>query len=180
MKIKEVKLQFATCGEIMIDGLSFAFGVESIGAASQKGLCVTISGDAVNSGEVTFSDLQFHEIHGGNVTIVKHSFPLITKKDGKKIYQAKFTKIPIVEFSQSLFPRKQTEQDVIDRLNAQISFRVTPHYKGNQTPEVMLSIYPYENVLTGSATQWLNVTSDQDYFEHKMQAMKKLKNKGGK
>ena len=48
LKKKQVKLQFSTCGEIMIDGLPFAFGVESAGKASDKGLCVSISGEAVN------------------------------------------------------------------------------------------------------------------------------------
>ena len=37
LKKKQVKLQFSTCGEIMIDGLPFAFGVESAGKASDKG-----------------------------------------------------------------------------------------------------------------------------------------------
>ena len=55
LKKKQVKLQFSTCGEIMIDGLPFAFGVESAGKASDKGLCVSISGEAVNDGRVTFS-----------------------------------------------------------------------------------------------------------------------------
>lgn len=174
--LKQVKLEFATCGEIMIDGLSFSFGVESAGAASVKGLCVSVSGEAVDSGEVTFTDLQYHEQHGGNITVVKHDFPLVTKKDGKKIYQAKFTKIPITEYSSGAFFRKVTEQDVIDRINAQISFRVTPHYSGDGLPEIMLSVYPYENPLNGSATQWLNVTSDKDYFLHKFEN----KNKGAK
>lgn len=171
--LKQVQLDFSTCGEIMIDGLAFSFGVESIGKASDKGICVTISGEAVDSGEVTFTDLEYHEQHGGNITVVKHGFPLVTKKDGKKIYQAKFTKIPITEYSTGAFFKKVTEQDVIDRINAQIGFKVTPHYSGTETPEVMLSIYPFENVLTGSATQWLKVTSDKDYFLHKFENKKK-------
>ena len=36
-KKKQVKLQFSTCGEIMIDGLPFAFGVESVGKRQTKG-----------------------------------------------------------------------------------------------------------------------------------------------
>lgn len=164
----QVSLEFCTCGEIMIDGLPFSFGVESAGKASNQGLCVSVSGEAVDKGEVTFTDLQFHEIHGGNITIVKHSFPLVTKKDGKKIYQAKFTQIPIVECTKGSFFKKTTEQDIINRMNAQISFRVTPHYSGKDMPEVMLSVYPYENPLTGSATEWKKVTADKDYFLHRI------------
>ena len=105
LKKKQVKLQFSTCGEIMIDGLPFAFGVESAGKASDKGLCVSISGEAVNDGRVTFSNLEYYENHGGKITLVKHGFSLVTKKDGKKIYQAKFTKIPIRKGHLSAFQK---------------------------------------------------------------------------
>lgn len=167
LKKKQVKLQFSTCGEIMIDGLPFAFGVESAGKASDKGLCVSISGEAVNDGRVKFSDLEYYENHGGKITLVKHGFSLVTKKDGKKIYQAKFAKIPITEKDTSVLFRKLTEEEVVQRLNCEIAFKVTPHFSGEDTPEVMLTVYPYENMLTGSAVQWLKVTSDKDYFLHK-------------
>ena len=170
LKSKNVKLNFATCGEIMIDSLPFSFGVESAGKASDKGLCVSISGDAVDRGLVSFSDLEYHEMHGGNVTIVKVEFRRVTKKDGKKIYQAKFDRIPITEFSTGMFGgNKVTEETVINRLNAEISFKVTPHYNGTDEPEVMLTVYPYENPLNGSCVQWIKVTSDKDYFLHKIQ-----------
>ena len=144
LKKKQVKLQFSTCGEIMIDGLPFSFGVESAGKASEN-----------------------YENHGGKITLVKHGFSLVTKKDGKKIYQAKFTKIPITEKDTSVLFRKLTEEEVVQRLNCEIAFKVTPHFSGEDTPEVMLTVYPYENMLTGSAVQWLKVTSDKDYFLHK-------------
>ena len=101
------------------------------------------------------------------ITLVKHGFSLVTKKDGKKIYQAKFTKIPITEKDTSVLFRKLTEEEVVQRLNCEIAFKVTPHFSGEDTPEVMLTVYPYENMLTGSAVQWLKVTSDKDYFLHK-------------
>ncbi|WP_295211779.1 hypothetical protein [Ruminococcus sp.] len=164
---QQVKLEFSTCGEVMIDGLPFAFGVESAGKASDKGLCVSISGDAVNDGRVTFSDVEYYENHGGKITVVKYDLKLVTKSDGKKIYQAKFSKIPITEKDTSVLFRKMTEEEVIQRINCEIAFKVTPHFNGDDTPEVMLTVYPYENLLTGSAVQWLNVTSDQDYFLHK-------------
>ena len=87
LKKKQVKLQFSTCGEIMIDGLPFAFGVESAGKASDKGLCVSISGEAVNDGRVTFSNLEYYENHGGKITLVKHGFSLVTKNLSGEVYQ---------------------------------------------------------------------------------------------
>lgn len=44
----QVKLKFSTCGEILIDGLPFAFGVESDGISSDKGLTVALSGEAID------------------------------------------------------------------------------------------------------------------------------------
>ena len=67
----------------------------------------------------------------------------------------------------SMLFRKLTEEEVVQRLNCEIAFKVTPHFSGEDTPEVMLTVYPYENMLTGSAVQWLKVTSDKDYFLHK-------------
>ena len=171
LKKKQVAIQFSTLGEIMIDSLPFSFGVESIGKASTQGLCVTIAGDGVESGEVTFDNLEFHETHGGNVTVVKMDFPLETKNDGKKIYRARFTKIPITEYANSkgILPAKVTEESVIQRLNAEISFKVTPHFHGNEEAEVLLTVFPIENPLGGLCNEWLNVTQDKDYFLHKFQ-----------
>ena len=92
LKKKQVKLQFSTCGEIMIDGLPFAFGVESAGKASDKGLCVSISGEAVNDGRVTFSNLEYYENHGGKITLVKHGFSLVTKRTARKFIRRSLPK----------------------------------------------------------------------------------------
>ena len=99
--------------------------------------------------------------------IILQQYCTLTVSDGKKIYQAKFTKIPITEKDTSVLFRKLTEEEVVQRLNCEIAFKVTPHFSGEDTPEVMLTVYPYENMLTGSAVQWLKVTSDKDYFLHK-------------
>ena len=168
LKAKQVRLNFSTCGEIFINGLPFSFGVESVGNSSNKGLSVSISGEDVDNGNIKFSNLEFHEMHGGDVTIVKMDFPLVTKKDGKKIYHADFKKIPITEYSTGMFGQKVTEESVISRLNAEISFKVTPHYSGSDTPEVLLTVYPNDNPLNGACSQWIKVTSDQDYFLHKI------------
>ena len=167
---KKIRLQFSTCGEIFIDSLPFSFGVESIGASSDKGISVSISGEAVDKGIVKFSDLEYNEMHGGDVTVVKMNFPLVTKKDGKKIYHADFRKIPITEYSTGMFGGKVTEESVISRLNAEIGFKVTPHFSATddaQEQEVLLTVYPNENPLEGACSQWINVTSDKDYFIHK-------------
>ena len=171
---KQVNLRFSTCGEIMIDGLPFSFGVESAGRASEKGLCVSISGEDVDNGRITFSGLTRNVVDKGRVKPVRYDFKLISKSDGKKIYQARFPDIKIPDAPETKLFKKVSEQDVINRMNNEISFKVTPHFSGDDTPEIMLTVYPLENVLTGSAAMWLNVTSDTDYF------LNKIKKKGKK
>ncbi len=169
-KAKElpVKLAFAACGKILIDGLRFSFSVTSDGKPSDRGLCVSFSGDAINSGEVKLTDLEYLENKGGKVVPKKIPMPLITKKDGKRIYQAKLTQIDIPDASKRIADGQTLEATLSSIISKDIQFKVTPHYSGDDEPEIMLNVYPYENALTGSCTQWLKVTADQDWFEHNL------------
>ena len=172
---KQVSLRFSTCGEVMIDGLAFSFGVESSGKASEKGLCVAISGDDIDNGRITFSGLTRNCYVKGKLQPVRYDLKLITKSDGKRIYQARFPEIKIPDAIDSKPFKKVSEQDMINRMNNEISFKVTPHFSGDDMPEIMLTVYPFENVLTGSAAMWLKVTSDTDYFVHKIRKKHKGK-----
>ena len=163
-----VKLAFAACGKILIDSLRFTFSVQSDGKASSKGLCVSFSGDAIDSGDVRLTDLEYIEERGGKFISRKVGLPLVTKKDGKRIYQAKFEHINIPDASQRVSAGQSKEDALSSIISKDIRFKVTPHYSGDDEPEIMLNIYPYENPLMGSCTQWLKVTSDQDWFEHNL------------
>lgn len=163
-----VKLEFAACGAILIDSLRFSFSVTSDGKASTKGLCVSFSGEAINSGEVTLTDFEWIENRRGKLVSHKVDMPLFTKKDGKRIYQAKFEHIHISDASQRVADGQTIEDALSSIIGKDIRFKVTPHYSGEGEPEVMLNVYPYENALTGSCTKWLKVTADQDWFEHNL------------
>ena len=163
-----VKLEFAACGKVLIDSLRFSFSVTSDGKASIKGLCVSFSGEAIDSGEVTLTDLEWIENRRGKNVVHKVDMPLTTKKDGKRIYQAKFPHIHISDASQRVGENQTMEEALSSIISKDIRFKVTPHYSGDGEPEVMLNVYPYENALTGSCTQWLKVTADKDWFEHEL------------
>lgn len=163
-----VELNFSTCGKIMIDDLRFSFSIESSGRASEKGLCVSFSGEAIDSGEVTMSDFEWIENRRGKTVVHKVDMPLTKKKDGKHIYQARFPHIHIPDASQRVADGQTIEDALSGIIGKDIRFKVTPHYHGSGEPEIMLNVYPYENALTGSCTQWLKVTSDQDWFEHNL------------
>lgn len=161
-----VKLEFAACGKIMIDGLRFSFCVTSDGKASSKGLCVSFSGEAINNGEVTLTDLEYLENRSGQIVSHMIDMPLVTKKDGKRIYQAKFGKMHISDASRRVAEGQTIEDALTCIISKDIQFKVTAHYCGKDEPEIMLNVYPYENALTGSCTRWLKCTADQDWFEH--------------
>ena len=99
-----VKLDFAACGKILIDSLRFSFSITSDGKASNKGLCVSFSGEAIDSGEVQLKDLEIMEQRKGKLVPRKVSMPLVTKKDGKKIYQAKLRDLKISDAAQYDYP----------------------------------------------------------------------------
>ena len=161
-------LKMISCGEIMISGLPYSFSLQNIGAASNKGLCVTISGDDVDSGRVRFTDLYYLKNVDGKIVPQRTDFFLVPKKDGKKLYQARFTDMKLEEFSTGSAFENTTEEEFIQAVNSQISFKVTPLFDGDDMPEVMPSIYPFADPITGSATEWKKVTSDQDYFLHNL------------
>ncbi len=172
--LRSVELEMSSCGEVMIDGLPFSFSIVSKGKGSQMGLCVTVSGDDIDNGSVTFTGFEYNKLQNGKMKKQKMNLPLVTKKDGKKIYQARFEGMAIDEAPERI-NKKMDGQAFMEALGSEIRFSLMPHYSGSGTPEVMISVYPYENPLTGSATRWVNVTGDKDYFLHKLRS-----EKGGK
>ncbi|WP_294475630.1 hypothetical protein [uncultured Ruminococcus sp.] len=164
-------LKMISCGEIMIDRLPYTFSLQNIGAASDEGLIVSLSGDDIDSGRVRFTDFTFQRITDGKAEWVRYDLPLVKKNDGKRIYQARFGNIFLTEFDPSV---ASTEEEFLGVLSTQLTFRVTPLFQGDDTPEIMLSVYPLGDPLTGSATEWKKVTSDQDYFLHRSKKSKGL------
>ena len=107
----------------------------------------------------------------GKVIPERYDLPLVTKNDGKKLYQAKFDKLVLKEYDPTV---AKTEEEFLGVLSTQLTFRVTPLFEGEDMPEIMLSVYPLGDPLTGSATEWKKVTSDQDYFLHRSKKSKGL------
>ena len=111
-------LKMVSCGEIMINELPFSFSMQNIGAASDAGICVTISGEAVNSGIVRFTDFTFIKNVNGKAIPERYDLPLVKKSDGKMIYQVKFTDIKLPEYDPSTV---STKEDFLNALSAQLT-----------------------------------------------------------
>lgn len=154
----EVSLSFVSLGAAMINGLPFKFDIDNKGISSDKGLCVAISGDIVSSGDFGAKEITLSGIIGGRQTTIKKKLNLVTKKDGKIILQAKFQGIKI---QNGLELDKDEEKRFEQKLKRQLHFSFIPYYDGKDDGEVMLTVYPYDNVLNGAASKWRNVCADE-------------------
>ena len=168
-----VKVRISTCGRVLIDGLPFSFSAVSDGAASQKGIVVSFSGEPVENGSLTFGTIELRFFVGGRARSATKKLNRIEKSDGKHIYQAKFTEAALAEFVPS--KGKAGSEDFLADVASALSFKTTPTYKGSEDAEVMLTVYPIEDPLAGLAVEWRSCTSDKDWFEHNPDALKPVK-----
>lgn len=163
-----VALRKAACGAVMIDGLPFVISTESDGVANNKGVVFTLSGEAVESGSFKLDMIEVTYPKGNAAFTVKRKAAYHKKNDGKNVYRCSFPEVKIPQCSDSnvLEPGVYTEEDMSGGMNKQIIFRFTPCYSEQEHTEVMINIYPSENPLDGSCTEWIPVTSDHEFFEH--------------
>ncbi len=183
MNAPEIKLKFTTCGEVLIDGLTYTFGVESVGLMSKKGLVVAISGDAVDSGKLVLDNIIITTGNAKGPKTMNKKMNYITKSDGKKIYQVKCPEICIPcapQFRDDSDDEKEPEIAFLEQINSEITFKINPKYKEDEDDEIMITVYPLENVLTGAAVEWRDCTSDSDYFLHRSKKSKSKSSKGMK
>lgn len=151
-------LRFVGLGAAMIHGLPFKFDIDNIGEESDKGFCIAISGDAIENGSFTAKEITLSGFFNGRQTTIKKKLSLIEKKDGKHIYQAKFSEIKL---QSGLGLDDDDEKRFEQKLKRQLHFCFTPCYTDTQDGEVMLTVYPYANVLEGAASKWRNVCADE-------------------
>ncbi len=171
-----VALRRSACGPVMIDGLPFSVSVESDGASNSKGVVFTLSGDAVNEGRLEVAMIEATFPTTNSVKTIKRKLELHRTNEGKNVYRCAFTEIKIPECADpnSLAMSAVTEDELRNSTKKQMIFRFTPVYKDKKEAEIMINIYPAINPLDGSATEWVTVTSDTEFFEHG--GLKKLMN----
>ena len=158
----DVKLRLLPNSGIMINGLESTFIGESVGRGSNKGFAVSITGDEIDRDRLRFSTITMTAGSGSKNTSITKKLTRIQKNDGKYAYQAKFQSTTIPE------AEDMSGMDKLDALMAgssnQFVFRVTPFYEGEKETEVMITLYPYESILTGADTLYKKVTSNPNYY----------------
>ncbi len=170
MKKQGVKVKIVTCGKVLIDGLPFSFSVSSAGEASNKGIVVSFSGEPVESGALVLGTIEMRYMRNGRAHSQTKKLARIVKKDGKHIYQAKFTDAVLEDHQPS--KKKASADDLLADISSTYNFKVTPEYKLEDEAEIMLTVYPLADPLAGLAVEWRNCTSDKDWFEHHPEALR--------
>lgn len=159
---QDVKLRLLQNSGIMINGLEFTFMGESVGRESSKGFAVSLSCDEIDRDRLRFSTITMTAGSGAKNKSITKKLERVKKSDGKYIYQAKFPGVYIPE-AESVSGKDKLEQLLAGTKN-QFVFKLTPHYEGEKECEVMITLYPYESVLTGAATLYKNVTSNMNFY----------------
>ena len=167
-KKSEVKLGFSSGGEVMVDSVSYLFSIESKGKASDKGFMISISGDAVNDGTAKFESIELHRLKGVKFEIKKYSLKKVEKKEGGICYQLTLGNFDIPENeSDGIWDilRKDDRNSEMDKIKKEIQFKLSVSYTGNSESEVLIGVFPLENIISGGATKWVKISPDKDYFK---------------
>ncbi len=158
----DVALRLLPNNGIMINGLETTIVGESIGKASSKGFVLSFSGDEIDKNRLRFTTVTLTAGVGDKKRIVTKKLERTKKSDGKYVCSAKFSGIYIPEApSQS---KQERLESIIAGTQNQFVFRLTPSYEGEKECEVMITLYPYESVLTGASTLYKKVTSNSNYY----------------
>lgn len=172
MNRQTVKVKIPVCGKVMIDGMPFGFSAASDGKASQKGIVVSFSGEPVENGSLKLGTIEMKYVSNGKNRTETKKLQYIEKKDGKHIYQAKFTGAVLGEAGAV----GDTDAEIfLADVSSSFNFKVTPEYKAAEDGEVMITVYPIEEPLSGLAVEWRSCTSDKQWFEHNPDALKPIK-----
>ena len=152
----------------MADGTSYLFSIESVGKASDKGFFISISGDAVDQGSARFDNIELHRLKGVKFEVTKYSLKKIEKKEGGFAYQLSLRNFDIPENENDgiweIF-KKKDDSSPMKKIQKEIQFKLGVKYTGDKESDVLIGVFPYENILSGAASKWVKITPDKDYFK---------------
>lgn len=159
----EVSLGFSSIGKAMADSCPFIFSVESTGKRSDRGFMLAVSGEAVDNGSLKLDMVELHRLKGNKFEISKYGFKRTEKKDGGFAYQLSLKNffIPEGNFRRG-FKKADKGRNEMDRISKEIQFKFVPKYSGGKSCDVLIGIFPYENIISGGASQWIKLSPDKD------------------
>ncbi|MBE6836391.1 MAG: hypothetical protein E7509_00100 [Ruminococcus sp.] len=152
----------------MVDSCSYLFSIESTGSASSKGFFISISGDAVDDGTAKFDSIELHRLKGIKFEVTKYGLKKLEKKEGGFTYQLSLRNFDIPEKGNcgflGLFKKDDSLSDM-NRIEKEIQFKLNVSYSGDKESDVLIGVFPYENVISGAASKWVTISPDKDYFK---------------
>ncbi len=158
-------MKFSTISKEAFDGVNFIFSVETDGKSSDKGFFISISGDAVDNGELKLDKIELHRLKGVKFEVVKYGLKKIEKKDGGFAYQLSLKNFHIPQkesYSQTLLKfNGNKEKADISKFENEIQFKMNISFSGKNDSEMLVGVFPYENILNGCCTQWVDVRAEK-------------------
>lgn len=163
---KDVRLKFSTISKEAFNGVNYLFSVGTDGKASDKGFFISISGDAIDSGELKLERIELHRLKGVKFEVVKYGLKKIEKKDGGFAYQLSLKNFYIPQkesFSQTLLKfNGDREKANLSRIENEIQFKLSISYTSDKDSEMLVGVFPYENIISGACTQWVDVRASKE------------------
>ena len=105
----------------------------------------------------------------GKFDIKKYSLKKTIKNDGGFAYHLSLKNYPIhsgANKKTSLIQKlKPSDSDLLKKIENEIQFRFIPKYQSDKNQEVLIGVFPYENIINGVASRWTNASNDKDYFK---------------
>lgn len=144
------KIRLSALGEKMYNTLTYSVTIENVGKRSDKGFSLSLAGDAVDNGGLRAKELVIQRMGAVKETV---PFDKVIKKDGRIAYIAKADNKTLPSCNET-DEKRGTEQFFVESMKKQITLRFECIYDDSKEREVLLTVFPHEDVLTGADSVW--------------------------
>lgn len=162
-----VKLEINAAGKVLINSLVYTVGFQSIGKPSGKGFALSVAGEGVKNGlELDWAEL--HYFKNGKEKVIKKRFETSKNKSDEKVFILRMSEIALPSGNTDYSFGEQNKQKLfMEQTLTQFTIKFSGTYTHEQDSELLVTVYPYENVIEGASSKWIDCTHDESYFERK-------------
>jgi hypothetical protein len=144
------KIKLSALGEKMYNTLTYSFSIMNIGGETKNGFSVSLAGEAVDEGGLRAKELVIQRMNALKETV---PFEKVIKKDGRIAYIAKAAEQTLKSCKETE-AKRGTEQYFIESMQKQITLRFECIYDDTKDREVLLTVFPHDDILTGADSVW--------------------------
>lgn len=164
---ESVKLELNVAGTVLINSFVYTIGFQSIGKPSSKGFALSVAGEGVKNGlELEWAEL--HYFKNGKEKTLKKRFETSKNKSNEKVFMLRMSEIALPSGNaNSTFGEQNKQKVFMEQTLTQFTIKFSGTYTNKQDSELLVTVYPYENIIEGASSKWIECTCDESYFERK-------------